>query len=101
MTDHTFGNEVNASRPKPTRMAQLILDLRKLGKSTSPSVNGPGQLRDHLDVFVNALVTIHERTLALIDDEAEAAKPKTPPKRKSTKGKDRQETGGTNRSDSD
>ncbi len=99
MVSHAFGVEINQSKPKPTPMAQLIMDLRKLGKGTSPSVNGPEQLRDHLERQIAALGAIQERTEQLIADEAEAAKPAS--KRKATKGKDRQETGGTNRSDSD
>ena len=95
----TFGEEVNGSRPARTPIAQLITDLRKLGKHTAPHVANAEELRDHLQAFGEELGKLHERTVELIDPPPPEEKPKPKSKRKSKDGRDRQESGGTNRSE--
>ncbi len=101
MLSSVFGEEIRKSKPAPTPLAQLIIDLRKLGTGSTPSVNGPAQLRDHLARHIASLTAIHERASALADPPQAEPEEKPKSKRKAAKTKDRQETGGTNRSDSD
>ena len=93
----TFGEEVNGSRPARTPIAQLITDLRKLGKHTAPHVANAEELRDHLQAFGEELGKLHERAVDLIEPPPPEEKPKPTSKRKAAKTKDRQETSGTNR----